>query len=194
MTRFFLARHGETDWNARGKLQGHTDIPLNESGQAQARALAARLLRENVKAVVTSDLSRARETGAIIASELSLPAPHVDLELRERCFGVFEGLTRAECAEQHPDAWRAWLEQTSPPEGAEAVDLAVRRMTRAFERLVQRTTDTPSLVVSHGGVMRLWLLDLLGVTVPLIANGTVYAVDHDEHGFRAVRWEPPTQA
>ena len=197
MTRLFLARHGETDWNRLGKLQGHTDIPLNEAGRTQARALAARLAKENIARVITSDLSRARETGSIVAEGLALATPHVDEELRERCFGVFEGLTRDECSVQHPTAWRAWIEQTSPPEGAEAVELAVRRMTRAFTRVVEQkragNDERASLIVSHGGVMRLWLLDLLGVAVPLIGNGTVYLVEHDPRharGFHAERWEP----
>ena len=72
MSRIYLARHGETDWNARGKLQGHTDIALNEGGRQQARDLATRLAGEHIVSVTTSDLSRARETGAIVATALSL--------------------------------------------------------------------------------------------------------------------------
>jgi broad specificity phosphatase PhoE len=192
VSTLYVARHGETDWNARGKLQGHTDIPLNEAGKAQARALAERLRGLGLGSVTTSDLSRANETGAIVAETLSLVAPAVDHELRERCFGVFEGLTREECAAQHPEAWRAWVEQTSPPEGAEAVALAVERLTRAFDRIVARGASQPTLVVSHGGVMRLWMQSVLGTTLPLIANGSVYAVDVDAgepRRFRVERWE-----
>lgn len=189
MTRIFLARHGETDWNLRGKLQGHTDIPLNESGRAQAAALATRLATERVASVTTSNLSRAGETGAIVARALLLDAPHVNLELRERCFGVFEGLTREECAAQHPEAWNAWIAQTSPPEGAEAVELAVARVSRALARVADRSASAPALVVSHGGVMRLWLQSVLRVTIPLIANGTVYVVEREGAEFSAARWE-----
>src|SRR5450432_1632085 len=101
-----LARHGQTAWNALGKLQGHTDIELDATGREQAHALAVSLRDAGVTRVWSSDLSRARETAAIIATELALASPDVDADLRERKFGVFEGLTREECAANHPDSWR----------------------------------------------------------------------------------------
>lgn len=184
MRRILLARHGETSWNACGKLQGHTDIALNDTGRDQARALAATLSGVELRTVWTSDLGRARETGEIAAALLGLPAPRIDPELRERQFGLFEGLTREECAAQHPDAWKAWLAQTGSPPGGEPREAAVVRMARALERIAARE-EGPALVISHGGVMRLWLMDLLGGPVPLIANGTTYLVDHDGAAFRA---------
>ncbi len=187
-SRIYLARHGETDWNALGKLQGHTDIALNEQGREQARALAARLRSAGVTGVTTSDLARARETGSIVASSLGVPPPDVDQELRERCFGVFEGLTRAECAARHPEAWRAWVEQTLPPEGAEPVESAILRVTGALTRIAERASD--HLVISHGGVMRLWLQRVTGETVPLIANGSVYLVERSGEAFDARPFPP----
>lgn len=178
MRRILLTRHGETEWNALGKLQGHTDIVLNEAGRAQARALAARVRPLGLGAVVTSDLARARETGEIVATTLGLAAPEIDHALRERRFGVFEGLTRDECASQHPDAWRAWVAQTGSPPGGEERELAVERIAGALARIAA-VAGAPVLVVSHGGVMRLWLMHLLGASVPLIGNGTTYVVDHD---------------
>ena len=178
MRRILLTRHGETEWNALGKLQGHTDIVLNETGRAQARALAERVRHLAIGAVVTSDLSRARETGEIVATTLDIEAPAVEPALRERRFGVFEGLTRDECASQHPDAWRAWLAQTGSPPGGEERELAVVRMAQALAQIAA-TPGPPALVVSHGGVMRLWLMHVLGDSVPLISNGATYVVDHD---------------
>jgi len=188
MRRILLVRHGETAWNALGKLQGHTDIELNDVGRGQARALATGLGGAAVTAVWTSDLRRARETGEIIASALGLPAPSVDPELRERAFGVFEGLTRSECETQHPEAWRDWVAQTGSPPGGELRGDAIARMGRALSRIAMATTaatDGAVLVVSHGGLMRLWLMELLGTTIPLVANGTTYIVEHDGAGFRA---------
>lgn len=186
MRQILLTRHGETAWNAIGRLQGHTDIELNDAGRAQALALATTLAEANLTAVYTSDLARARETGAIIATALALPAPEVDPELRERRFGVFEGLTRDECATQHPEAWRAWLSQTGAPPGGEPRDLAIARMSRVLTRLAA-TDGGPLLVVSHGGVMRLWLMEVLGSNVPLIPNGATFVIDHDGRAFRAAR-------
>jgi broad specificity phosphatase PhoE len=182
--RILLARHGETAWNALGRLQGHTDIVLDEAGREQARVLASAIASAGIAAVWTSDLARARETGEIVAATLGLAAPAVDPELRERRFGVFEGLTREQCAAEHPEAWQAWLAQTTAPPGGESRLDATTRMTRALTRIATREAG-PVLVVSHGGVMRLWLMELLGSSIPLIANGTTYVVDHDGASFRA---------
>jgi probable phosphoglycerate mutase len=188
MPRIYLARHGETDWNLRGKLQGHTDVPLNEAGRGQARELANRLAAEGVLSVITSDLCRASETGALVARALALGPPAVDRDLRERAFGVFEGLTREECAARYPEEWQAWTSQTSPPTGAESFGSAIARMHAALDRVAAGAGDSPALVVSHGGVMRLWLESVIGATLPLIANGTVYLVEHEGGVRTATRW------
>lgn len=192
MRRILLARHGETAWNALGKLQGHTDIALNDVGRDQARALAASFRDAGITAIWTSDLSRARETGEIIADLLGLAAPTVDPELRERQFGVFEGLTRHECATQHPEAWQLWLAQTGTPPGGESRGDAAARLGRALRRIAATaaTEGGPALVVSHGAVMRLYLIDLLGTSVPVMANGTTYVVEHDGAEVRARLHEP----
>ncbi|HVK83071.1 MAG TPA: histidine phosphatase family protein [Kofleriaceae bacterium] len=187
MPRILLTRHGETTWNALGKLQGHTDIELNDAGRGQARALADAFCTVGITAVWTSDLARARQTGEIVAAALGLGAPTVEPELRERKFGVFEGLTRAECATQHPEAWRAWLAQTAAPPGGEARELATARMSRALGRIATTHAAGTALVISHGGVMRLWLMEVLGSTVPLIGNGTTFELEHDGTAFRASR-------
>jgi broad specificity phosphatase PhoE len=181
-----LARHGETAWNAIGRLQGHTDVELNDTGRAQARELAAALASSRIATVWTSDLARARETGAIVAAELGLAAPRVDAELRERRFGVFEGLTRDECASRYPDAWAAWTSRTEHPPGGESREDATARMARAIDRIkAEARSDAAALVVTHGGVMRLWLAEVLGAPVPLVGNGVVYTVEHDGDLVRA---------
>jgi probable phosphoglycerate mutase len=184
MTKIMLARHGRTAWNAEGRLQGHTDIELDDTGRDQARALAAGLASAKIAAVITSDLARARETGAIIAEALALAPPRIEPELRERRFGIFEGLTRNEISVRYPDAWRAWTGATEAPPGGETKTDAIARLTRALRRIVD-DSDGRVLVVSHGGVMRLWLMDLLGTTIPLVGNGTMYLVDHDGTSFSA---------
>src|SRR5213078_2372373 len=95
MTTLLLVRHGETDWNAAGRLQGHTDRPLSDYGREQARRLADELSSEGVDAIYTSDLARARETAEIVAERLHLPVV-LDPDLREKNWGTWEGLTSVE--------------------------------------------------------------------------------------------------
>src|SRR3954451_10202115 len=95
MTRLLFVRHGETDWNAEGRLQGHTDRALNEYGRRQAHELADRLVGDGVAAIYASDLARAKEAAEIIAARLDLPVV-VDPDLRERNWGNWEGLVPSE--------------------------------------------------------------------------------------------------
>src|SRR4029078_6301282 len=92
MATLLLVRHGETDWNAPGRLQGHTDRPLNDYGRRQARELADRLGDDGIAAIYASDLSRAKETAEIVGARLGLPVV-IDADLRERNWGSWEGLT-----------------------------------------------------------------------------------------------------
>ncbi len=187
--RILLVRHGQTAWNAIGKLQGATDIPLNDLGREQARGLAAQLAGEPIAQVWASDLARASETAAIVATNRGLAAPRIDPELRERAFGVFEGLTRDECEVNHPEAWQSWMAQTGAPPGGEARELAAARMGRALARIVAAATDPgPTLVVSHGGIMRLWLIEQLGADVPMIPNAAVCVVEVDGERLLPTLW------
>ena len=186
MRRIWLTRHGETEWNACGKLQGHTDIPLNDTGRQQATAIAARFSSMHpatkIDSVWSSDLGRARQTGAIVAAALQLAEPQVELELRERSFGVFEGLTRDECSTQHPEAWQAWQATAASPPGGEDLELVAARMHRALERIFASAPSGDSVVVSHGGAMRLWLRTVIADPIPLIRNGAAYLVERRDDG------------
>ena len=184
MRSLILARHGQTAWNALGRLQGHTDVPLDEVGRGQARALADALADAGVTAIWTSDLARARQTAEIVAAALALPAPTLDPDLRERRFGAFEGLTRDECATRHPEAWRSYTAGTGDPAGAETRADAAARIARALDR-VASTDGGPALVVNHGGVLRLWLAQLGDEDVPAIGNAQAYLVEHDGRGYSA---------
>jgi probable phosphoglycerate mutase len=178
----FCARHGETDWNAMGRFQGHTDIPLNEAGRAQARVLAEQLRGERIGAVVSSDLLRARETGEIVATMLGVPFRYVDADLRERNMGAFEGLTRTECAARFPDAWKAWLaDPRNPPYGGETHVELSRRVSAAALRAVERfaTVETPVLAISHGGAMRALAIALGGRTPAPIPNAKALRFELD---------------
>jgi broad specificity phosphatase PhoE len=172
----YVARHGETDWNAQARWQGHTNVPLNETGRDQARVLAKTLRAAGLAAVVSSDLSRAMETAAIVGAELSVALAYVDPNLRERALGVFEGLTRQECETLYPAAWQAWLESKRVPPGGEAHEALRARMIAAMDRVATGVArdDAPALVVSHGGAMRSIVAVATGEMPPPVANGAVW--------------------
>ena len=177
----FMTRHGETDWNFEGRWQGHTDIALNEKGRAQARGIAERLRGAGLAGLVSSDLSRARETAEIVGSALGLGVAYADADLRERTFGVFEGLTRVECERLHPEAWRAWVEEQRPAQGVEAPSAVAARVTTAIGRAAERIArdGAPVLLVSHGGALRSVVREATGAPVGPIANGAIWRLEWD---------------
>jgi len=144
-----LIRHGLTDWNAVGKIQGQSDIPLNDVGRQQANLLADRLAGENYTwdYCITSSLSRAEETGAIIASKLNIPLLAPDPRIRERAYGQVEGLT----AEEREHKWgKDWNQLDLGQESDELLQ------SRALEFLKDLSIKYPAsniLIVSHGGFL-----------------------------------------
>ena len=191
----YLARHGETDWNAEGRWQGHTDIPLNDAGRQQARALAEVLRPLGVLVAVSSDLSRARETAQIVAQALGVPLGTADPDLRERRFGVFEGLTRQQCEQQHSQAWQAWLKERTPPSGGEGRDAFASRVVAGAERAVRAIDGLAgggagagaeagaALVVTHGGALRAFVEAVTGTMPPFVENGEVWRISYAREGW-----------
>jgi probable phosphoglycerate mutase len=174
MTLVYLARHGETEWNRQRRLQGHSDVPLNQAGRAQATELAARLAGLGLTRAYASDLGRARETAEIVAGRLGIPFLGGDPRLRERTFGVFEGLTVEECAANHPEIWRRYRESKSNlPPGFEPLDAVVGRMRDAVVELAA-AGDGPALVVGHGSAIRLLVAQVTGAAGQPMRNGAVY--------------------
>ncbi len=164
MTTLLLVRHGETDWNAEGRLQGHTDRPLNDYGRRQARELAERLAGDGVTAIYSSDLSRARETAQIVGERLGLPV-EVDPDLREKDWGNWEGLTSDE-------------RLTVELEG-ETTEAHRERVMRAVDRIAARHPGETVVVVTHGGSLRRIQAALKGIAEPVIDNCAVWS-----HTFR----------
>ena len=186
----YLARHGETPWNLEGRWQGHTDVALSERGREQAAALGARLAGLGIAHVRASDLSRAHETATIVAAALGVADVIVDPDLRERAFGVFEGLTRDECATRHPEVWADYeRDRRIFPPGAEAHEHVLARMNAAVRRAAGATEANGAavLVVSHGGSIRLMLSAALGQPLPPMPNGSVYRVVLDGEHFTDVQ-------
>ena len=160
MPELLFVRHGETDWNAEGRLQGHTDRPLNDHGRRQARELAERLAAEHVDAIYASDLSRAKETAEIVGARLGLPVV-VDEDLREKHWGTWEGLTGDE---------RATVEHVG-----ESTRAHRDRMMRAVRRIVERHPGQRIVVVTHGGSLRRVQAAIHGVADPVADNCSVWS-------------------
>lgn len=158
MTDILLIRHGETDWNAEKRLQGHLDIPLNAAGQRQAAALGQALRHEALDAIIASDLQRARQTAQAIAVPRGMVV-QADAGLRERCYGGFEGLLHAEIGARYPDAYAAWktrdMDARYPPgaQVAETLREFSARAVGAITRLVRAGRYRKVALITHGGVL-----------------------------------------
>jgi phosphoserine phosphatase len=159
-----LARHGETDWNAERRWQGHADRPLTARGRAQAAALAERLREVELAAVYSSDLSRARDTAAVVAASQGVEL-HTLSELREVDVGSWSGLTRAEAEARYPTGFTRWLRGDSGWEDGETYEQMSERVLAAVRRLASRNPDRPVLIVSHGGPIRAIHAAALGLNV-----------------------------
>ncbi|KQO93800.1 histidine phosphatase family protein [Leifsonia sp. Leaf264] len=142
-TRFLLVRHGETDWNRQGRVQGHTDIPLNDLGRAQALAAADVLSSAEPTRIIASPLGRAAETAAIITEAIGGPAVETEADFIEMQYGEAEGAVWQDIRHLYSDG-------VVP--GAEARPAVLERSTAALRRLAAESTGTV-IVASHGGVI-----------------------------------------
>ena len=172
MTTLLLVRHGETDWNADGRLQGQTDRPLSDFGRRQARQLAEELADEEFQAIYASDLSRARETAEIVGERVGVPVV-LDPELREKNWGTWEGLTAVE---------RDRVEFVG-----ETTEEHQERILRALQRISERHPgDGRLLVVTHGGSMRRVQTAALGWALPVVENCGRWLCAWENGAFRAL--------
>ncbi|MCX6020227.1 MAG: histidine phosphatase family protein [Chloroflexi bacterium] len=165
MTILYLVRHGETDWNRDGRVQGNTDIPLNSRGRGQARRLGERFADVPFDLVLSSPMSRCRETAEIAMESRDVPLQY-EPDLREHGWGAWEGLTFAERAARYPEAAAALARgERALPDDAETWEALAERAARARRRL-DLLGAGHVLVVTHGGTLNALLSDYLGL--PLV--------------------------
>ncbi|HAY42319.1 MAG TPA: histidine phosphatase family protein [Micrococcaceae bacterium] len=170
-TALALIRHGQTDWNLAGRMQGRTDIDLNDTGRAQARELGRDLRGQNWDLVVASPLTRAQETATLIAAELDVEHASPATDVIERGFGPLEGRIMAEVSEVEAAALAAETEDR---------ETVLHRMLGALSVLVQENPGRKILVISHGAAMRIVRDALAGVRIHEgVANGELLEVDLD---------------
>jgi len=190
-TELIVVRHGETVWNAERRMQGQQDSPLSERGRAQARALGARFVNEPFDRLYSSDLTRAYETAEAIATRTGHEIT-IDVRLRERAFGIFEGLTAVEMAERHPveyASFRARDPDFALPGGGECTRAFYARGITCFQDIGARHPGERVVVVAHG-----MLLDVLyraARGMDLIAPRDVDLINASVNVFRydGARWE-----
>ncbi|XVF15593.1 hypothetical protein REPUB_Repub09cG0167800 [Reevesia pubescens] len=153
-----VVRHGETEWNADGRIQGHLDVELNEAGRQQAVSVADRLSKEpKISAVYTSDLKRALVTAETIAARCGELEVITDPDLRERNLGDLQGFVLREAAKLSPKAYKAFLSHRTDqdiPGGGESLDQLFHRCTSSLQRIGRKHKGERVVVVSHGGVIR----------------------------------------
>ncbi|MCB0307060.1 MAG: histidine phosphatase family protein [Calditrichaeota bacterium] len=190
ITTMLLIRHGETLWNIAHRYQGHGDSELSEHGIAQTEALAALMQSRNFTHLYASDLGRTQQTAAAIARRTG-HAIISEPRLRERNYGIFEGLTGTEIETRHPDIYHEY--KTRRPDfiipGGESVDQFVGRVTACFEELRQRHTAANIAVVTHGGVINRFLRSIAGIDqqIPrpfIIKNAAINIFIHDGQRWR----------
>lgn len=182
----YLIRHGETDWNREGRRQGHTDIPLNDTGRAQSRHAAALLgkLCPEVSHIFTSPLCRASETARIIAQELGWDPGKIRLEplLIERHFGESEGLLPEERAARFPD------DQYS---GMEPMESFLSRAESACEHILNTVGDSQNILIVSHYVMLSSIIGILtegAVTQTHMEQGAVYHVEYSTGAARVTKY------
>lgn len=163
--RLYLIRHGETEWNLQCRYQGQSNVPLNQTGIQQAHKIAGRLSKEEIHAIYSSDLVRARETAEQIAQPHNLKIT-TDARWRELSFGDWEGLTYIEIQMKMPDElalWESDFTKYAPPHG-ETLTWLAGRVLSAFDELRSLHAEQTIIIVSHGGPLQILLCHALGIS------------------------------
>ena len=188
MAKWYLVRHGETTWNATGRIQGHADMPLSTLGQRQAHRLAIRLALVDVSAAFSSDLVRATETARIVLQ--GRPVPTTIMEgLREASHGIWEGLGYDDAQSKYPEQYGRLLQRdlsVAAPAGESALDVMGRTKTAVEMILGQSPSRGNLLIVGHSGGLRAIAVSLLGLPPAAFwslklepASLSIFAVDGD---------------
>jgi 2,3-bisphosphoglycerate-dependent phosphoglycerate mutase len=196
MTEIVLIRHGETQWNALGRYQGHTDIALNDTGRAQAQATARAIAHlhktQPFTGLYASDLQRALQTAQPLAQVLGLPV-QTDARLRERHFGALEGLTREQIAQQHPEHAARLLEPHHTPPGGESQAQFFTRVEQVLHGIAAKHRGQTVAAVCHGGTLAMAWRIAHGQWVdapragPML-NASLNSIVHDGTRFTVRYW------
>jgi probable phosphoglycerate mutase len=193
-TRILAIRHGQTAWNADSRIQGHTDIALDDIGRWQAERLAQALGDETLDFLYSSDLNRARQTAAPLAARKGLEL-RTDAGLRERGFGEFEGLSFAQIEQRWPEQAAAWRHRDPDfgARGGEVLRDFRDRVVATIDRLAMAHRGQSIALVTHGGVLDLLYREAARVALNAprswqLANAGINRLLHSEQGLVLVGW------
>jgi probable phosphoglycerate mutase len=194
VTRVLAIRHGETEWNRDGRIQGHLDIALSATGRWQARRLGQALAEEAIAAVYASDLSRALETAQAVARGRDRPVV-TDTGLRERGFGSFEGLSYAQIHARWPELGERWRRRDPAfgAPGGETLESFYERSVATASRLAAGHPGETIALVAHGGVMDCLYRAASRVTLDAprswqLGNAAINRLLYTPQGFTLVGW------
>ena len=194
MAKIYLIRHGETTWNREKRLQGHLDIGLNDRGYWQADRLGEYLAGRSIAAVISSDLSRAVDTARAVAKHHDLTLQY-DQRLRERHYGLMQGLSHEEIAEQHPRNHLAWKnrEINFQPESGESLQQFYDRVIESAIFWAKQYHDQDIAMVAHGGVLDCLNRAATGKTLEVardfeILNASLNTLNFSEDRFSLIEW------
>lgn len=194
LTRIVAIRHGETAWNVDTRIQGQLDVPLNDKGLWQARRLGQALADEGISRIYSSDLQRALQTAQTVAAACGLDVL-TDTGLRERAFGVFEGLTWAEIERDHPVESERWRrrEPDFGPTGGEVLADFYERCVGRVTALAERHPGEVVAMVAHGGVLDCLYraatrVDLRAPRSWQLGNASINRLLHTPQGLTLVGW------
>jgi uncharacterized phosphatase len=187
MTLLYLVRHGETDWNAERRIQGSSDIPLNDTGRRQATETGRLLARREWDGIVASPLIRALDTARLISAEVGLGEPEIEPAFAERNYGEAEGLTGDEVDARYPKG--------APVPGRETRAEVAERVLPTLLQLAAARPGQALLVVSHGGVIRA-VMDTVAPAVKFerIPNGSVHSFRVEDGSLKLIEFDDPIEA
>jgi 2,3-bisphosphoglycerate-dependent phosphoglycerate mutase len=194
ITRITAIRHGETAWNVDTRIQGQTDVSLNDKGRWQAAQAGSALASQSIDVIFSSDLSRAYETALAVAKPHSL-AVQTDHGLREREFGAFQGKTFAEIQTQHPEDALKWRQRVPDfaPTGGESLAFFRERVLQCLLALADQYIGKHLVIVSHGGVMDIIYREATGLDLSAprswqLGNASINRVLWNREHLSLVGW------
>jgi valyl-tRNA synthetase len=191
-SRWFVVRHGETDWNKENRYMGHREIPMNDTGKEQINATAEQLANKNIDVIISSDLLRCKETAEIIGKKIGIK-PIFDKRLREIDEGTWEGLLRSEVIKKFSDLWETRTDLDNKRGGAETWRDVSRRMKEAFDDYQKKYKDKNVLLITHGGAIGSLTATLRGFPEgkipPTIKHASVMTLEISAHTCANCGWD-----